>query len=399
MSDITVTTFAEAREVYRTKELRQGLYDAGAVVMEGVLVNLHGDEHRQRRRLENRMFRRETFDHYERERFPDIVEQTMLPVLARGRADLVRLGHALMLNLAAVTAGIDRPLGTEEETERLHGYVEYLIEGATLGHSTLDRGERSTVVAAKLDEWRVEFLQPSIDRRRERLARIAIGELDRDAVPRDILSILLQHLEELGMDQATLVREIAFYLLAGAHTSATAFVRTIDAALGWVDTHPEDRERLRHDRLFVQRCVHETIRLNPSSPTGVRRALADITLRSGTQIAEGDLVTIDLNAVNRDPEVFGPDAATFDPTRVTPTNVAPFGLSFAQGMHVCIGQDLAAGVVAHGEDPGDSHLFGLVPVAVQRFFQAGVRRDPDALPTRDIATSRPYWATYPVLLG
>ena len=43
---VTVTTFAEARQAYRHKDLRQALYDAGEVIMEDVLVNLHADEHR-----------------------------------------------------------------------------------------------------------------------------------------------------------------------------------------------------------------------------------------------------------------------------------------------------------------------------------------------------------------
>jgi hypothetical protein len=145
--------------------------------------------------------------------------------------------------------------------------------------------------------------------------------------------------------------------------------------------------------------VHETIRLNPSSPTGVRRALADIVLPSGRAIPEGSLVTIDLEKVNRDESVFGPDAAAFDPERAVPEGVAPFGLSFAAGMHVCIGQDLAGGVVAPRDTVGqpDNHLYGLVAVAVQRLFAAGVRLDPGNPPKVDTTTKRPYWSTYPVL--
>ena len=63
-SVITVSTFAEAREVYRQKSLRQALYDAGDVVMADVLVNLHGAQHRDRRRLENRLFRKDTHARY-----------------------------------------------------------------------------------------------------------------------------------------------------------------------------------------------------------------------------------------------------------------------------------------------------------------------------------------------
>ena len=169
--------------------------------------------------------------------------------------------------------------------------------------------------------------------------------------------------------------------------------------LGVVVDPAEDAGLVLTDALFVQRCVHETVRLNPSSPTGRRRALAPVTLRSGIEIPQGATVVIDLQALNRDVELFGPDAADFNPRRTLPQGVAPFGLSFAAGMHVCIGQDLAAGVVAvPGTDP-DSHLYGLVTGAVQRMFRAGVRRDPDDPPQRDAATARPYWGTYPVLLG
>jgi cytochrome P450 len=400
MSDVVIDTFAEARETYRQKQLRQGLYDEGAVVMDGVLLNLHGDEHRRRRRLESRMFRRDTFEHYERDLFPGILEKTLQPYLTAGHADLTHLGHELLLNLAAPTAGIDRPIGDAAETERLYQYVRVFVEGSQLHHSTQDHTERAMVVQEQLQQWKSEFLNPSTARRRKLVARLDAGELDESELPRDILTALLRNVDDLELDDATLTREVAFFLLAAAHTSATAFERTIDHALDWVDAHPEDRQRLISDRLFVQKCVHETIRLNPSSPIGLRRALEDITLHSGRKISAGDLVTIDLAAVNRDESTFGEDAAQFDPRRRTPDGVAPFGLSFAAGMHVCIGQDLAAGVVASGDDdPGDSHLFGLVPVAVQRMFKAGVRRDPGNPPVADPTTTRPYWSSYPVLLG
>ena len=56
---VTVRSFADAKDVYRSRDLRQSLYDAGEVVMADVLVNLHGTEHRDRRRVENRLFRRD----------------------------------------------------------------------------------------------------------------------------------------------------------------------------------------------------------------------------------------------------------------------------------------------------------------------------------------------------
>ena len=103
MAEIIITKPDDARECYRNKTLKQALYDDGEVVMGDVLINLHGDEHRQRRRLENRLFRRDTFFSYEREIFPDIIEETVRPYLDEGKAELVDFGHQLMMNLAAWT--------------------------------------------------------------------------------------------------------------------------------------------------------------------------------------------------------------------------------------------------------------------------------------------------------
>jgi hypothetical protein len=167
----------------------------------------------------------------------------------------------------------------------------------------------------------------------------------------------------------------------------------------WLEVHPEDAELARTDRLFVQRCTHETVRLQPSSPTAMRWALEDIELSTGTHIPKGAKVVIDLATVNRDVSVFGEDAADFNPHRVLPDRVPAYGLSFGFGMHACIGQELAAGLLSADDSTLDDHLFGLVPEAVQIMFDHHVRPDPDAPPEMDPSTTRPYFGRYPVLLG
>lgn len=396
---VTVSTYERAREAYRSKHLRQALYDAGDVIMADVIVNLHGDDHRARRRLENRLYRRDTFAHYERDLFPAIIDDTLRPHLAAGQAELVSLGHELMMNLAALTAGIDRPLGTPEETFRLHAYLMTFIEGATLAHYTGDRDTKRAEVQDALDAFDAEFLQPSIERRRGLIAEHETGALDEGELPRDVLCVLLRNIDALHLPSDAVRREIAFYLLAGAHTSATAFTRVTHQMLDWLDAHPGDAERVRSDRLFVQRCTHETVRLQPSSPVAMRWALEDVDLGDGVRAAKGDKVVIDLLAVNRDRSVFGDDAETFDPLRTLPPGVAPYGLSFGLGMHACIGQDMAAGLLAADGADLDDHLFGLVPQAVQWLFDHGCRRDPDDAPEMDASTTRPYFGRYPVLLG
>ncbi len=390
----TVATYEGARDAFRQKQLRQALYDAGEVVMADVLVNLHGDAHRSRRRLENRLFRRDTRERDERTRFPAIVAETLAPHVAAGRAELVSLSHEMMMNLAATAAGVDRPERTAEETHRLYGYLMRFIEGATLAHYTGDRDAKRAEVAEALEDFDAEFLRGSIERRRALLAEGA-GEAADD--PQDILTLLLAHEDELGLTPEIIRRETCFYLLAGAHTSATAFVRTLDHVFAMAQDAPEDAARARVDVAFLQRCTHETVRLQPSSPVAVRRALEPLTLAGGQDVAAGDEVVIDLMAANRDPAAFGPDADAFDPHRALPPGVAPWGLSFGLGMHACIGQELAA-----GGDPGldvaagAERLYGLVPVAVRAVLAAGARPDPDDPPRLDPTSARGYWSAYPV---
>ncbi len=393
---VTISDYEEARMAFRSKVLRQALYDEGDVVMADVLVNLHGTEHRDRRRLENRLFRRDTHERYERDLFPPIVEATLRPHVERGRAELVGLSHQMMMNLAASTAGVDRPLGTPEETAHLYRYMMLFIEGATLAHHGGDRAAKRAEVAAALEAFDVEFLRPSIDRRRAIIERVAAGEADEDELPRDVLTVLLRNLDDLELPPDVVLRETCFFLLAGAHTSATAFVRTIDAVL---DLDAASIERARYDRRFLQRCVHETIRLHPSSPVAMRWALEDVELAGGTRIAAGDKVVIDLLAANCDPTAFGPDAARFDPERPLEPGIAPWGLSFGLGMHACIGQEIAAGVDPLGAEPDADHLYGLVPIAVQAVLAAGGRRDPDDPPQLDPQSARGYWLRYPVVFG
>ncbi|OUV77417.1 MAG: cytochrome P450 [Acidimicrobiaceae bacterium TMED130] len=397
MAEIVITTPDDAREVYRHKQLRQALYDAGEVVMEDVVVNLHGDEHRQRRRLENRLFRRDTFYEYEREMFPSIIQETVHPYLEDGRAELVDFGHQLMMNLAAKTAGVDRPLGTYEETSRLYDYLTTFIEGATLGFYTGDVEAKRAEIEEKLKAFDREFLEPGIALRTELLERFERGEIYEDELPRDVLQVLLRNQDKVPMTRESLRREIAFYLLAGAHTSATALTRVVHNIFKWLEDHPEDRDRAYNDKVFLQRATHETIRLQPSSPTAARWALEHLELKSGIKISEGDKVIIDLETVNRSQDLYGDDASEFNPNRELQNGVTPWGLSFGQGMHACIGQDLAAGLVFDANSTEEDHLFGLVPVAVQTLFLNGCKPDPDNPPEMDDSTTRPYFGKYPVV--
>ena len=242
-----------------------------------------------------------------------------------------------------------------------------------------------------------EFLEPGITLRTQLLEKLESGLIEEQDLPRDVLMVLLRNQDKVPMTRESLRREIAFYLLAGAHTSATALTRVVHNIFKWLEAHPEDKDKAYKDKVFLQRATHETIRLQPSSPTAARWALEDVELKSGISISKGDKVIIDLITVNRDRTLYGDDSEEFNPNRQLDPKITPWGLSFGQGMHACIGQDLAAGLVFDANSTEEDHLFGLVPVAVQTLFLNGCRPDLENPPEMDDSTTRPYFGKYPVL--
>jgi cytochrome P450 len=398
MGEVTVTSFDEVSQVLRRKVMKQALYDEGGVVMRDVLLTLHGEAHRERRRLENRLFRRDVFAHFDHDVVPPMIDATLKPFIAAGRGDLVTIGHRATLNLTAEIAGVDRPTGTVEELERLYGFDLKFSDGATLVHSTRDHEVVRAEVSEALEAFDVEFLAPSVARRRALISQFERGEIGEDELPRDVLTVLLRNQDALDLPHDVVRREVAFYLQAGSHSSANAFAHAMDDLFTWLEQHPEDEARVREDRIFLQRCVHESLRLHPASPVAWRVATEDVELRSGQLLPTGTKVVLDLMAANRDPEVFGPDAAAFNPNRIPPDGIPLWGHTFGGGAHVCIGQELDGGTTLE-QAGGDlaQHVFGVIPQLVSEVIHRGGRRDPDNPPISDDGSERPNYSSYPVL--
>lgn len=395
---ITLRRFADCEAALRNANLKQALYDAGKVVMEDVLLTLHGPEHLKRRGVEARVFRRNFFNHYEKIVFPSTLGQTLAPYLEAGRANLVAFGYRATVNLTADFAGIDRPQKSAEESEQLIRLVKKLSEGATMVHSTRDPAELEAEVREALAEFDSAFLQPSIRRRRALLADVAAGTLDATDLPRDVLTVILQAQDELELDADLLLREIAFYMQAGAHSTANSVIHAFHEIIGWAGEDASRWERL-GDPLFVQRCVHESLRLHPASPEAWRTSMCPMAIAGAGDVDTGDRLVLDLFNANRDPSVFGADADSFDPDRLVPKGVLPTALAFGIGVHACLGRELDGGLPAKpGADP-DSHQYGIVALIVIRLLALGARPDPDAAPQLDTSTIRPNWGSYPIIFA
>lgn len=398
MTEITIDTYREAEETLKRTDLRQALYDEGEMLMKRVLVNLHGEEHRKRKRIVTRILRQDFYHFYERTVFRETLAQTLAPFLEAGRTDLVDFGYRVMLNLTADFAGVDRPLRSHEETGRLLAQLRAFGKAATLGQSLGDREATRAEVREALADFDTGFFTPSLRRREHLMAAHERGEIPEAELPRDILVLLLASDDDVAAVHETLMKEMAFFLMAGAHTSIHTLVHAAHELLEWLRVHPEDGERVRTDPFFLQRCVLESVRLHPASPTAVRRPTGPVELPGRGALGEEDRVVIDLYTANRDTREFGADAGAYNPHRSSARFGAAAGLSFGVGMHACIGRNLAAGAEPRAGTTPEDHHNGTITLILRALLEHRMRLDPDDPPRRDTLTVRETWASYPVLL-
>ena len=394
-----VSRYHDVEHALRINDLKQSLYDEGKILMDKVLVTLHGDEHRQRRSIESQLFRKNFFRVYENQVFPGLLSETLDQFLTGSSLDLKELGYRIMVHLSLSFAGIDRVEGTVEEADAQHRLLIQLGQAATIGQFKGDREPIFQEIREAIDEFRERFFLPSRARRLALINDYRGGNISEEDLPRDILTILLMHDEELAMPDELMVREVAFFYLAASHTSVHTLVHATNELLKWCEKTGQTPTQVVADPHQLQRFVLESMRLHPSSPEAWRRAEADITLASGQVVPTGDKVVIDLQTANRDTAVFGEDAADFNPLRTIEGRVSRAGMSFGGGMHVCLGMNLVAGtMLREGETPNpDNHQFGTITLIIKELIERGMRPNPESPPTKIEASERDVWATYPVL--
>ena len=396
-----ITSYGACAATLKAPGLRQSLYDAASVMMEKALVNLDGAEHRARRTVESKVFRKDFFLLYEREVLPKTMAQTIAPYLAAGSADLVDLGYRIMMNLTIDFAGIDRPEQSTAETADLLRLLKVFSLAPSLGQRQSQAGVSGVeeLIRAAMDEFDQRYLAPSVTRRRALIASVEDGADDEGVLPRDVLTSLLASEDKLALTPTALLQEAIFLTLAGAHTSIHSLTHAVHEILVWAAANPATAHRLMDDPFFVQRCVYESLRLHPSSPVAKRKSSCPMTLAAVGDIAAEDELIVNLRAANRDPSMFGTEADVFDPDRQVPSGQFGYGLSMGLGMHACLGRNLAVGVPARPETDPATHHYGTVPLIVSALLRHGLSPDLENPPLKDVSITRISWASYPVLLG
>jgi cholest-4-en-3-one 26-monooxygenase len=148
----------------------------------------------------------------------------------------------------------------------------------------------------------------------------------------DLMSVLTT-VEVEGERLDAMELELFFLLLTVAGNETTR--NLMSGAMHAFFEHPDQWERLRHDRSLLPSAVEEMLRFVTPVMNFRRTAMRDTEL-SGTRIAAGDKVVFYHASGNRDEEIFT-DPDRFDVGRDPNPHIA-FG---GGGPHFCLGANLA----------------------------------------------------------
>jgi len=401
VADMTrVTTFAEVDEVLRSRDFAQAAHQDrdSAPLIKDSLITLHGGDHFTRRRLEAALFTRETLSRYEHEILVPAIERMLQVATETGRgpdglvrADLLSTVRLALLQMTAAMVGLDG-VDTPERAERLRQLAVQIGEGAAVEWSTRPHDEVIAGALVAKQAYVDEYYQASIDERRRRLA----ARTDENApIDNDLLTLLLVHFAD-DWDEDLAIREAILFLVAASNTTTNATPHVVRELSAWLEAHPEDWSRV-EDPEFLRAAANEALRLHPPVPALLRKAMTDIVTESGRAYAEGEHVAVDLDAANRDPEVFGPDADEFNPNRRSTERNRPFGFTFGGGTHMCLGRALAVGAPQGEMD--EEGLVGVMVRVLRELYRAGVRLDPDAPPQLRPNTEQKNYLSFPVIYG
>ncbi|MBA3741438.1 cytochrome P450 [Sporichthya sp.] len=359
----------------------------------------NGDSHRTRRRVLNQLVRPAALDVFRDEVIaPEAA--ALLPRVIHGpgedgkyRLDLIKFCDRVFLHFAAKFIGLV-DIDTDERMERLRECVTPLSNAVT----SVFYKDRAAIIAQALeakDQYLKEFYLPSLEAQREWRAGTD-GRIP-DDLPMNFLQLVLEGSDPQYADQDLAIRDSVILFVGSVASSTMAIVNTVADLAGWFAEHPEDHER-RTDYGFLFDALQESLRLrSPFSPYVFRMARRDTSI-GGEPVQEGQELHVSIPRADRDPSVWGPDAARFNPRREVPEDVRRYGIAFGVGEHLCLGQRVVMG----SDGTGGSHVRVL-----QLLYAAGVRPDPDNPPAvieradtgaKSDGLDLPRWYDFPAVL-
>lgn len=398
-----LTTYDDITAALRASEMESFRDEYSHDFLGGTLPALNGQEHFARRRLESPIFNTSALRSWQEETLRPLVDSYLTQLASttslgeHPQIDLLEAGLHLLVRIGASFSGLGE-ITSQEQASRLLNYVESFSTGVGFEWVRLPDDERASLLTDTVrntQKFRDEFFEPALLHRRSLIQQYENGEIQKEELPRDVLTMMLIHENKSSED--VMFREVALYLHASILTTAGAVCHSVEEITAWLDVHPEDRWIL-EDPDALRDAVSEVLRLHPLVPALVRRATADITMPSGMDIAAGTDVALLFRFANLEPGVYGDDAKTFNPfrTQVLPPTVSPSGFTFGGGTHMCMGRRMAGGDGKSAENGTSSD--GMVSTIVQAFFRVGVAPDPVRPAQITQTTFHDHYTTYPVIL-
>jgi cytochrome P450 len=248
---------------------------------------------------------------------PSVVRALEPAIRARARALVERLDGgetidivqrlSVPLPLQVISEIMGLPV---EDWERFYEWSEAVIPGATDWPE-----ERRNQLQGEM----ITFLLELTQQRRAEPTGDVLSELARAEVEGDQLS------------EAELAMFLVQLLVAGNETTRNL----ISGGLVALAENPGQWQKMAEDRALLPTAVEEMLRWTTPVVSFMRTATKDTEL-SGVAIAAGEPVLMLYASANRDEEVFGPNAASFEVSRQPNPHIA-----FGFGNHFCLGAALA----------------------------------------------------------
>jgi cytochrome P450 len=396
---IEVTRYIEIGEVFRSTAFAADPEAATLLARDpsGTKKTLHildGQAHVTRRRTMNRLLRRDGHTWYRDTVLFPTVDRALAEVkrdLDAGRTvrlDWIPFAKSLFVQLAAALVGLEAA-ESSEGAEQLLG----LMKRVDAAHAAPHNPNAEAAIADGLEAKRTfidQYFAPAYAAHQEIWRQFEAGELQESELPHDLMLLLVAHADPEWADTDLAAREALSMTVAPVSSSVQSAAYTMTDLSRWFVKHPEDYER-RTDRAFLLRAFEESLRLHVLGGLMFRQAAQDITLAAGTEFRAGQWAALRLMSGNHDPSVYGQDANEFNPWRAVPPGIAPYGLSFGAGAHMCYGIPIVL---------GNEGIDGSSVYVLQSLYKLGAEPDPFN-PARVEDTIRPeataFYERYPIV--
>ena len=399
-----IDTYAEIEEIMKSPDFAMAGAAERTIFLEGTLIMSEGRRHVELKQLFAPLMSRQAMAYYELHLVEPVIQTAIAEMESkRGpdglvRIDIVRIIKSALTRISALVTGVDGV----DTAKRIDRFLELVLILSTATTGSFSTRPVTTVVQEGRDamaELVRDYLQVSLDRRKELVRRYRAGELAADQLPRDMLTAMCLQNDLTRPDDGEKIpyvwRQCALFLTGSIKTTSHSLPHVFVHLDEWLQEHPADRDRL-DDLEFLHRAAAEAFRLHQVSPARFRAAGRDVTLSTGRRVAAGEMVALHAPLANVQTEVFGSDARFFNPWRQTPPGMQPWGMTFGLGAHSCIGRNLVTGIMNKGDDKHGTH--GTAVRFMAALYALGAELDPDNPPRRPTDSMHDHYDSVPMIL-